>query len=130
MSLHPHNLAQKTEIIIEHFRNMCKENWRESQSNGICGSRLHAKRYYESFKSTYTQKDTKRKLKFWCFFRKSNRRRATVRGFEPKSRINGEKELPGVFNTDELKSLLWRINTRPVRQPLLHTMYVDKKLSE
>ena len=32
LSLHPHNLTQKTQIIIKHFRTVT--NWRQDQSNG------------------------------------------------------------------------------------------------
>src|SRR5690606_18243167 len=47
VSLHPHNLAQKTEIIIEHFRNIvAKKIGGKAKAMVVCGSRLHAKRYF------------------------------------------------------------------------------------
>ncbi|NLJ82598.1 MAG: type I restriction endonuclease subunit R, partial [Bacteroidales bacterium] len=50
VSLHPHNLAQKTEIIIEHFRNIvAKKIGGKAKAMVVCGSRLHAKRYFEEF---------------------------------------------------------------------------------
>src|SRR5690606_4454871 len=48
VSLHPHNLAQKTEIIIEHFRDIvAKKIGGKAKAMLVCGSRLHAKRYFE-----------------------------------------------------------------------------------
>ncbi len=50
VSLHPHNLAQKTEIIIEHFRQVVsKKIGGKAKAMVVCSSRLHAKRYYEEF---------------------------------------------------------------------------------
>src|SRR5690606_17725156 len=45
LSLHPHNLSQKTEIIIEHFRHsVAKQIGGKAKAMLVCGSRLHAKR--------------------------------------------------------------------------------------
>ena len=50
VSLHPHNLAQKTEIIIEHFKQIVsKKIGGKAKAMLVCGSRLHAKRYFEEF---------------------------------------------------------------------------------
>ena len=43
MSLHPHNIAQKTEVIVEHFRTFtCAQDRRPGQGHG--GHRLAAAR--------------------------------------------------------------------------------------
>src|SRR3970040_510462 len=50
MSLHPHNIAQKTEVMIEHFRHftMHKIGGR-AKAMVVTDSRLHAVRYKKSF---------------------------------------------------------------------------------
>ena len=50
VSLHPHNLAQKTEVIIEHFRQVTmKKIGGRAKAMVVTGSRLHALRYYFEF---------------------------------------------------------------------------------
>lgn len=50
MSLHPHNLAQKTEVIIEHFRSQVQNRIAgKAKAMLVTGSRLHAVRYYFEF---------------------------------------------------------------------------------
>ncbi len=50
VSLHPHNLAQKTEIIIEHFRQVVAVKiGGRAKAMLVTASRLHAKRYFEAF---------------------------------------------------------------------------------
>ncbi|WP_461589734.1 type I restriction endonuclease subunit R, partial [Winogradskyella sp.] len=64
VSLHPHNLAQKTEIIIEHFRSIVsKKIGGKAKAMVVCGSRLHAKRYFEEFKKYIKEKKYQNELK-------------------------------------------------------------------
>src|SRR5690554_2729292 len=50
LSLHPHNLAQKTEVIIEHFRQVvAKKIGGKAKAMLVTSSRLHAVRYKEEF---------------------------------------------------------------------------------
>lgn len=50
MSLHPHNLAQKTEVIIEHFRSQVQHRiGGKAKAMLVTGSRLHAVRYFFEF---------------------------------------------------------------------------------
>ena len=50
LSLHPHNLAQKTQIIVEHFRTVTKNKiGGKAKAMVVTGSRLHAVRYYQEF---------------------------------------------------------------------------------
>lgn len=47
LSLHPHNLAQKTQIMVEHFRTVTKDKiGGKAKAMVVTGSRLHAVRYY------------------------------------------------------------------------------------
>ena len=46
MSLHPHNIAQKTEVIVEHFRTfVCHRIGGRAKAMVVTSSRLHAVRY-------------------------------------------------------------------------------------
>ena len=49
MRLHPHNIAQKTEVIIEHFRqNVRHRIGGRAKAMVVTGSRLEAVRYKKS----------------------------------------------------------------------------------
>lgn len=132
VSLHPHNLAQKTEIIIEHFRNIvAKKIGGKAKAMVVCGSRLHAKRYYEEFQKYIHAKGYEKEIKILVAFSGRVIDDDAPSGVsEPEITGYGEKELPGVFNTDEYKILIVADKYQTgFDQPLLHTMYVDKKLS-
>ena len=50
MSLHPHNIAQKVEVIIEHFRHFtCHKIGGRAKAMVVTSSRLHAVRYKLAF---------------------------------------------------------------------------------
>lgn len=50
MSLHPHSMEQKTEVIIEHFRDHVKHRLRGmAKAMVVTSSRLHAVRYKIAF---------------------------------------------------------------------------------
>jgi len=58
ISFHPHNLVQKTEIIIEHFKNVVsKQIGGEAKAMLVTASRLHAKRYFDEFKRQLHEKN-------------------------------------------------------------------------
>ena len=132
VSLHPHNLAQKTEIIIEHFRNIVsKKIGGKAKAMLVCGSRLHAKRYYEEFNRYIKAKAYENEIKILVAF--SGRvidDNAPDGVSEPEMTGYSEKELPTIFEKDEYKILIVADKYQTgFDQPLLHTMYVDKKLS-
>ena len=50
MTLHPHNIEQKTEVVIEHFRNHVRRLMRgRAKAMVVTSSRLHAVRYMQAF---------------------------------------------------------------------------------
>lgn len=56
-SLHPHNLAQKTAIIVEIYRDVTKNKiGGRAKAMVVTASRLHAVRYYHEFKRYLEQK--------------------------------------------------------------------------
>ena len=49
-TLHPHNLAQKTEVMVEHFRTHVKHKiGGRAKAMVVTDSRLHAVRYKQTF---------------------------------------------------------------------------------
>ncbi|RNI34020.1 type I restriction endonuclease subunit R [Hanamia caeni] len=132
ISLHPHNLAQKTEIIIEHFRNIvAKKIGGRAKAMLVCGSRLHAKRYFEEFRRYIKTKGYEKEIKVLVAFSGKVMDNNVPNGVS-ESELTGysEKELPTIFDKEEYKILIVADKYQTgFDQPLLHTMYVDKKLS-
>jgi type I restriction enzyme R subunit len=132
VSLHPHNLAQKSEIIIEHFRQIvAKKLGGRAKAMVVTGSRLHAKRYYEEFNRYIKVKGYQHNIKILVAFSGKVIDDNFPDGVsEPELTGFGEKELPKVFDKEEYKILIVADKYQTgFDQPLLHTMYVDKKLS-
>ena len=131
MSLHPHNLAQKTEVIIEHFRQVVsKKIGGKAKAMLVTGSRLHAVRYKEEF-DKYIKDKGYTDIKTVVAFSGKVIYDAYPEGVT-EVELNGfkEKELPKKFGSDEYQLLLVADKYQTgFDQPLLHTMYVDKKLS-
>ncbi len=130
-SFHPHILSQKAEVMIEHFRQVTmKKIGGKAKAMVVTSSRKHALRYYLEFKEYITAKgysDIKPLVAFSG---------SVIDDFYPEgvteSALNGfgEKELPDKFDTDDYRVLLVADKYQTgFDQPLLHTMYVDKKLS-
>jgi type I restriction enzyme R subunit len=131
VSLHPHNLAQKTEVIIEHFRQVVvKKIGGRAKAMVVTGSRLHAKRYYDEFKRYIKAKDYT-EIKILVAFSGKVIDDDWPEGVtEPQLTGFGERELPSKFNLEEYKILICADKFQTgFDQPLLYTMYVDKKLS-
>jgi len=131
LSLHPYNLAQKTEIIIEHFRQVVAHKiGGNAKAMVVTGSRLHAVRYYLEFKK-YIQENHYSDIKALVAF-SGKVKDSSLPDEVTEAKLNGfsEKELPDKFTTDEYQILLVADKYQTgFDQPLLHTMYVDKKLS-
>ncbi len=132
VSLHPHNLAQKTEIIIEHFRDIVsKKIGGKAKAMLVCGSRLHAKRYFEEVGKYIKTKGYQNEIKILVAFSGKVIDDNAPDGLsEPEMTGYSEKELPTIFEREEYKILIVADKYQTgFDQPLLHTMYVDKKLS-
>jgi len=129
VSLHPHNIAQKTEIIVEHFRNVTRHKiGGRAKAMVVTSSRLHAVRYKLAF-DEYIKKKGYKDMKTLVAFTgvvKDDGVEYTESGMNKFK----ETELPERFATDEYQVLLVAEKYQTgFNQPLLHTMYVDKKLS-
>lgn len=131
LSMHPHNLAQKTEVMVEHFRQVVsKKIGGKAKAMVVTGSRLHAVRYKEEFDKYIMEKGYNDIKTLVAFSGK------VIYDVYPEGvtevELNGfkEKELPKKFSSNEYQLLLVADKYQTgFDQPLLHTMYVDKKLS-
>ncbi len=136
-SLHPHNLSQKTEVIIEHFRSRvmgCIDG--KAKAMVVTSSRLHAVRYMRAFEDYINTKgyDDVRPL---VAFSGTVTDPDTGEDFtEPgmnKDIVTGkaisETALPARFDSPDYQILLVAEKYQTgYDQPLLQAMYVDKKL--
>lgn len=131
VSLHPHNLSQKTEVMVEHFRQVTsKKIGGKAKAMVVTSSRLHALRYYLEFKNYIKEKNYSHIKALVAFSGKVIDEGYTEGVSESELNGFGEKELPDKFNTSEYQVLLVADKYQTgFDQPLLHTMYVDKKLS-
>lgn len=133
MGLHPHNLAQKTEVIIEHFRSQVQHRiGGKAKAMLVTGSRLHAVRYYFEFQK-YIKKMGYTDLGVLVAFSGMVKDNVTGEMKEyTESNLNNfpDSETVEKFDSVEYQLLLVAEKYQTgFDQPLLHTMYVDKKLS-
>ncbi len=130
-SLHPTSVSQKTAIIIEHFRQITmKKIGGRAKAMVVTASRKHALKYYLAFKE-YIKEKGYSNIKPLVAFSGSVIDDSYPEGIT-EAALNkfSEKELPGKFSTPEYQILLVADKYQyGFDQPLLHTMYVDKKLS-
>lgn len=133
MSLHPHNIAQKTEVMVEHFRLFTMHKiGGKAKAMVVTSSRLHAVRYKQSFDKYIAEKGY-RGIKTLVAFSGTviDPDAPTVEYTEVGMNLGiREKELPERFATEEYQVLLVAEKYQTgFDQPLLHTMYVDKRLA-
>jgi len=132
MRLHPHNIAQKTEIMVEHFNTSTRHKiGGRAKGMVVTGSRLEAVRYKQSFDKYIKEKgySIKTLVAFSGTVTDDKIKSAT---YTEEGMNNGirERELPEKFATREYQVLLVAEKYQTgFDQPLLHTMYVDKRLS-
>lgn len=131
VSFHPTNLSQKTEVIIEHFRQIVsKKIGGIAKAMVVTSSRLHAVRYKLEF-DRYIKEKGYTEIKALVAF-SGKVVDEDVNNPYTEAGLNGfpETELPKRFNTNEYQILLVADKYQyGYDQPLLHTMYVDKRLS-
>ena len=69
MSLHPHNIAQKTEVMVEHFRTFTRHKiGARAKAMVVTSSRLHAVRYSRAagFRRAIEPSDRRRRILALC----------------------------------------------------------------
>lgn len=131
LSLHPHNIAQKTEVMVEHFQHSTRHKiGGRAKAMVVTSSRLHAVRYKQSFDKYIKEKgyDLKTLVAFSGTVDDPDiKQEYTEVGMNKGIK---EKELPEKFGTGEYQVLIVAEKYQTgFNQPLLHTMYVNKRLS-
>src|SRR5450759_3455608 len=132
MKLHPHNIAQKTEVMVEHFQAVTRHKiGGRAKAMVVTGSRLEAVRYKQSFDRYIHEKSYAIKTLVAFSGTVQDNKLADVTYTEEKmNRGIREKELPEKFATQEYNVLLVAEKYQTgFDQPLLHTMFVDKRLA-
>jgi len=132
MKLHPHNIAQKTEVMVEHFQAVTRHKiGGRAKAMVVTGSRLEAVRYKQSFDGYIREKGYAIKTLVAFSGTVQDDQLAAVTYTE--SGMNqgiSEKELPEKFGSQEYQVLLVAEKYQTgFDQPLLHTMFVDKRLA-
>lgn len=134
-SLHPHNLAQKTVIMVEHFRSVTRNKIEgKAKAMVVTPSRLHAVRYLHEFRR-YIKENNYDDMDILVAFSGTVNDCGidyTEEGLNKTA--NGktikEQQLPEYFKSDEFDILIVAEKYQTgFDEPLLHTMFVDKKLS-
>lgn len=137
MALHPHNIEQKIEIIVEHFRDHVKHKLAgRAKAMVVTGSRLHAVRYMLSFQ-TYIEENHYSDIRPLVAFSGTVKDPDTeIEYTEPSMNIDvvtgkniSESQLPDKFDSSDYQVLLVANKYQTgFDQPLLCAMYVDKRL--
>ena len=138
MSLHPHNIEQKTEVMVEHFRQKVRGHLGgRAKAMVVTSSRLHAVRYMQAFGRYIAENKITDVRPLVAFsgtvkdpdipgeeFTEPRMNKDCVTG-EPIS----EKQLPARFGSPDYQVLLVANKYQTgFDQPLLCAMYVDKRL--
>lgn len=131
MRLHPHNIAQKTEVMVEHFNAVTRHKiGGKAKAMVVTGSRLEAVRYKQGFDRYIAQKGYA--IKTLVAFSGTVIDDTIKDKTYTEEAMNGgirEKDLPERFATPEYHVLLVAEKYQTgFDQPLLHTMYVDRRL--
>jgi len=132
LKLHPHNIAQKTEIMVEHFTQHTRHKvGGHAKAMVVTGSRLEAVRYKQSFDRYIREKGypIKSLIAFSGTVEDDQVPEKTYTEVEMNDGIK-EKELPETFAKPDYRVLLVAEKYQTgFDQPLLHTMYVDKRIA-
>jgi type I restriction enzyme R subunit len=132
LKLHPHNIAQKTEVMVEHFQAVTRHKiGGRAKAMVVTGSRLEAVRYKQSFDRYIQEKRYAIKSLVAFSGTVQDDKLPDVTYTEEAMNLGvREKELPERFATQEYQVLLVAEKYQTgFDQPLLHTMYVDKRLA-
>lgn len=132
VEFHDYEIAQKVEVIIEHFRTHTRHKiGGRAKAMVVTGSREHAVRYKLGF-DKYIKEHGYTEIKSLVAFSGEIALKDYVgTKFTEVGMNNGikENELPEKFNTEEYQVLLVAEKYQTgFDQPLLHSMYVDKRL--
>ncbi|EJM67834.1 helicase, type I site-specific restriction-modification system restriction subunit [Pseudomonas sp. GM50] len=132
MRLHPHNIGQKTEVMVEHFQRFTSHKiGGHAKAMVVTGSRLEAVRYKQEFDRYIKEKGYPIKS-LVAFSGAVEDNKVTEKIYREVEMNDGlkEKDLPETFAKPDFRVLLVAEKYQTgFDQPLLHTMYVDKRLA-
>lgn len=144
-NLHPYNISQKVAVILEHFKNITMGKIEgKAKAMVVTASRLHAVRYFVEIKKQINEKALQDKLFSDLGVLVAFSGEIEDSAFPDKNKVLSEeklnmtatgerikeKQLPDAFNSDEFHILVVAEKYQTgFDEPLLHTMFVDKKLS-
>ncbi len=132
MRLHPHNIGQKTEVMVEHFYQHTRHKiGGHAKGMVVTGSRLEAVRYKQEFDRYIGEKGYPIKS-LVAFSGTVEDDKLPEKTYTEVGMNDGvkEKELPDTFCKPDYRVLLVAEKYQTgFDQPLLHTMYVDKRLA-
>ena len=132
LRLHPHNIAQKTEVMVEHFQAVTRHKiGGRAKAMVVTGSRLEAVRYKQRFDRYIAEKGypIKSLVAFSGTVKDDKAPGVEYTEVGMNAGIR-EKEVPERFASPEFQVLLVAEKYQTgFDQPLLHTMYIDKRLA-
>jgi type I restriction enzyme, R subunit len=138
MNLHPHNIEQKTAIMVEHFRKHVKHQiGGRAKAMVVTSSRLCAIRYMLAFQRYIADNGYKDVRPLVAFSGTVKDPETGIEYTEPSMNIDvvtgkniSEMQLPEKFKTNDYQVLLVANKYQTgFDQPLLQAMYVDKRLA-
>src|SRR5258708_2520115 len=136
-TLHPYNIEQKTEVMVEHFRHSVKHRiGQRAKAMVVTASRLHAVRFKLAFDRYIGENGYTDVRSLVAFSGKVTDPDTGLEYTEPgmnQDVITGkpisESQLPKRFESMDYQILLVANKYQTgFDEPLLHTMYVDKRL--
>ncbi len=128
MELHPHNIAQKVRVMVDHFvTKVMPKIEGKAKAMVVARSRIQAVKYKQAFDAYIEEKGYP--IKSLVAFSGIVTDELGIEYTEPGMNGFGEKEVPKKFASEEFRVLLVAEKYQTgFDQPLLHTMYVDKRL--
>lgn len=133
VTFHDYEIAQKVEVIVEHFRTHTRHKiGGRAKAMVVTSSREHAVRYKLGFDKYIGGKGYTDVKSLVAFSGEITLKEYADKKFTEVGMNNGirETELPERFNTEEYQVLLVAEKYQTgFDQPLLHSMYVDKRLA-
>ena len=133
IELHPHNISQKVQVIVEHFRQSVRNKINgQAKAMLVTRSRLHAVRYYHAVRKYVKEHASEPGYDLGVLVAFSGTVKDPDSGFEYTERVLngfGEGELPEQYDGTDYQLLIVAEKYQTgFNQPKLHAMYVDKKL--
>ena len=136
-ALHPHNIAQKTEIMIEHFRDITMNKiGGRAKAMVVTSSRLQAVKYLQEFRKYIATHNYEGIDVLVAFSGELQEKDSKEVYSETKLNIGKdgehikESQLPEYFHDDFNILIVADKYQTGFDEPYLHTMFVDKKLQD